>query len=169
MAIGANQQKDVFQARLNRIQAVSAAASAESVQVEAPRRVSRKTKAVKATQRTPLRLSRGVLLGLAIGLGSVLIGRVVTFQCQGEASFYLDLLAKTGPYSIIAGLLFVLMVGLGLRDKPHVIGIAAGLPLMYFGEPYLAHFAMDLWMQMYSPEYVDTMLIQAGLRLPPAL
>lgn len=116
-----------------------------------------------------MRMSRRMLLGFVIGAGSLLIGRVVTFQCQGETSFYLDLLAKTGPYSVVAGLLFVLMVGLGLRDKPHVLGIALGLPLMYFGEAHLAQFAMDLWMEMYSPEYVDTMLIQAGLRLPPAL
>ena len=72
-----------------------------------------------------------------------------------------------GPLAIAGAMLFVIMIGLGMRDKPHVIGIALGLPLMYYGEPYLAWIAPDLWVQMYSADHVDTMLIRAGLRDAP--
>lgn len=164
MASMAEDQKDAFQMRLDRIKA-----AAESTGAVEPMPQPTPARRRRGGAMPPLRLSRGVLIGLALGLGTMLAGRVVTFRCQGETSFYLDLLAKTGPWSVVLGLLFVAMVGLGLRDKPHVIGVALGLPLMYFGEPYVAHFALDLWMQMYSPEHVDIMLIQAGLRAPPIL
>lgn len=164
MASMAEDQKDAFKMRLDRIKAAAESTGAVET-LPQPKLARRSGSGVMPT----LRLSRGVLSGFALGLGAMLAGRVVTFRCQGETSFYLDLLAKTGPWSVVLGLLLVAMVGLGLRDKPHVIGVVIGLPLMYFGEPYMALFALDLWMQMYSPEHVDIMLIQAGLRAPPVL
>lgn len=109
------------------------------------------------------------VLAFMTGLLVLLAANVISFQTQGETSFFLKILGTVSPFVIAGALLFVIMIGLGMRDKPHVIGLALGLPLMYFGEPYLAWLAPELWVQMYSADHVDTMLIQAGLRAPPVV
>lgn len=116
-----------------------------------------------------INITKPLLLGIVMGLAVVLIGNVATFSSQGKSGFFFVTMAQTGPYLVIAGLLFALMIGLGLRDKPHVIGAAIGAPMMYFGEPYMAFMAESLWIDMYSVDHVDQMLIQSGLRAPPLL
>ena len=109
-----------------------------------------------------------VIITFVIGLIAILGGRVVAFQFDGMVISGFDLPGKVvsamGPYGLAAAFLFVVMVGLGLRDKPHVIGIAAGCIMMLFGEPYVASQAPEAWAKMYSADHVDGMLKQAGLR-----
>lgn len=107
------------------------------------------------------------VLAFMTGVLVLLAANVISFQAQGETSFFLKILGTVGPFAIAGALLFVIMIGLGMRDKPHVIGLAAGLVAMYLGEAYLAWLLPDLWMALYSPEHLDNMLIQAGLRTPP--
>lgn len=115
----------------------------------------------------PKRIPVAGLLGFGIGLGVMLAAHVVAFSFGGpQTGFFAATLGSWGPFPIAGLMLFVLMIGLGLRDKPHVIGIALGLPAMYFAEPYLASLAPDVWVQMYSADHVDQMLIKAGLRTP---
>lgn len=169
MTTEASIQKNQFQERIQRIQAAHAPAEAPK-----PQRVARPTKArtprpaqAKPLDQPPRRLSKAGILGFAIGLAVMLCANVAAFRTSLiTGSFFAEFLAAIGPLPIAGLMLFVIMVGFGLRDKPHVIGIALGLPLMYFGEPYLAFMAPDAWVQMYSADHVDAMLIQAGLREP---
>lgn len=116
------------------------------------------------------RPSKSVLITFLIGLIAILGGRVVAFQFDGMVISGFDLPGKIvsalGPYGLAAAFLFIIMVGLGLRDKPHVIGITAGCIMMLFGEPYVASQAPDVWSKMYSADHVDGMLINSGLRDP---
>jgi hypothetical protein len=109
-----------------------------------------------------------VIITFLIGLVAILGGRVMAFQFDGMVISGFDLPGKIvsamGPYGLAAAFLFVIMVGLGLRDKPHVIGIAAGCIVMLFGEPYVASQAPGAWSKMYSADHVDGMLVNAGLR-----
>jgi hypothetical protein len=118
----------------------------------------------------PKGLPKAAMLGFGVGLVAMLAANVVAFAYSGpQTNFFAETLGALGPYPIVGMILFVLMIGFGLRDKPHVIGIALGLPLMYFTEPYLATLAPDWWVQMYSADHVDQMLIKAGLRDPMLL
>ncbi len=116
---------------------------------------------------TGRRVPFACVLAFVTGSLVLLAANVISFQTQGETSFFLKILGSVGPFAIAGALLFVIMIGLGMRDKPHVIGLAAGLIAMYLGEAYLAWLFPDLWMALYSPEHLDKMLIQAGLRTPP--
>lgn len=157
-------QKQKFQERVERIQAAHCGSPAATVVT--PARASRKGSDLVAEE-PRRRLPRAGLLTFGLGLAVMLAANVAVFRAaQVQGNFFADLLASVGPFPIAAGILFVLMVGFGLRDKPHVIGFALGLPLMYFAEPYLATLAPDSWVQMYSAEHVDSMLIRAGLREP---
>ena len=166
MIMDADIQKQSFQQRVQRIQAAHAP---EVVQPVKPKRVktSQARKAQPKQTDTPRKIPKAGILGFAIGLVVMLAANVAAFRTgQISGNFFADFLTAIGPLPIAGLMLFVLMVGLGLRDKPHVIGIAIGLPLMYFGEPYLAWLAPEAWVQMYSADHVDAMLIQAGLREP---
>lgn len=114
------------------------------------------------------RPSKSVIITFLIGVIAILGGRVAAFQFDGMVISGFDLPGKVisamGPYGISAAVLFVVMVGLGLRDKPHVIGISLGSLMMLFGEPYAASQAPDLWSRMYSADHVNGMLVNAGLR-----
>jgi len=55
---------------------------------------------------------------------------------------------------------------LGMRDKPHLVGVPLGLLAMWAGEPYLAYLNEPIWIQLYDADHVDAMLVQAGLRTP---
>ena len=120
------------------------------------------------TEKQPI--PKSFFLAIVLGGALVLAGNVIWFANSGLALGYFAQVAKAiGPLPITGLLLFVLMIGFGFRDKPHVAGLALGMPGMYFGEPYLAYLLPDVWVQMYSAMHVDAMLIQAGLRLPPGL
>jgi hypothetical protein len=111
---------------------------------------------------------KNVVVAFLIGLVAILGGRVTAFQFDGMVISGFDLPGKVvsamGPYGLAAAFLFVIMVGLGLRDKPHVIGIVTGCVMMLFGEPYAASQAPGAWSKMYSADHVDGMLVSAGLR-----
>lgn len=153
-------QQTSFQERLERI----GAQSAPERQVTTPRRKARPHHSEKQP------IPKSFYLAIVLGGALVLLGNVIWFANSGLAIGYFAQVAKAiGPLPITALLLFVVMIGFGFRDKPHVAGLVIGMPGMYFGEPYLAYLLPDLWAQMYSAMHVDAMLIQAGLRLPPGL
>lgn len=111
----------------------------------------------------------GIIAGF-LAAGALMVANVTAFSLRmappGPGDFFGKTMAAMGPWGMTAAMLFVLMVGLGLRDKRHVIAIALALPLMWLCEPYLAYLMPGLWADLYSPEHVDTMLIMAGLKTP---
>ncbi|MFK7753819.1 MAG: hypothetical protein AB8B51_14880 [Sedimentitalea sp.] len=151
-----------FQDRLQRIQA-SHGAPEEPVPTSKPTKALKAPRALTGERR---KIPMGAVMTAALGVAIVLFCNVLAFQYRFGGGYFADVFSKIGPLPVMALMLFVLMIGLGLRDKPHVIGFALAMPAMYFGEPYLAWFATDLWMDLYSPEHIDNMLIRAGLRAP---
>ncbi len=112
--------------------------------------------------------SFGLVIAFAIAAAAVLAANVVVFNhstfSYGPVGFLDKVVPAIGPWGIVGMIMFVVMIGFGMRDKPHVVGIALGLPFMWFGEPYLALFGEELWVMFYSAEHVDNMLVQNGLR-----
>lgn len=166
--LDSDRQKQEFQARVQRIQ--TRLLEEQSGKQRPATRLTHMSAAPKAALKPRRRIPLGGTLALVLGLAILLGANVTAFQAgNAPTGFFARALASAGPLPIAGAMLFVLMIGLGMRDKPHVIGLALGLPLMYFGEPYLAWLAPELWVKMYSADHVDTMLIQAGLRAPPVV
>lgn len=170
MTTGTDLQKQGFQDRIARIQAIHAPEPVTPKKPVKPKRSARKGAARKRDMRVdeqPRKIPKAGILAFGIGMAVMLASNVAAFRASTiSGSYFPELLAAIGPFAIAGMLLFVIMIGLGMRDKPHVIGLALGLPLMFFAEPYLASQAPDLWVGMYSADHVDHMLIQAGLRDP---
>ena len=159
MQIGDSGPQASFQERLQRLGAVDA----EEPWVQPTTGDARMIRpAADETRRIP----KVFFLAIVIGAALVLIGNLVHFANSGLSQGYFAQVARAiGPLPITGLLAFVLMIGLGFRDKPHVAGLAIGMPAMYFGEPFLAHLMPQLWAQMYSAPHVDAMLV--GVGLPP--
>lgn len=165
-------QLNDFQARLARIGSGDthlADGLVDKEMIEYARSGKKSKKRAKASVLPKIKIpGANVIITFVLGLIAVLGGRVISFQFDGAVISGFDLPGKVvsamGPYGLTAAFLFVIMVGLGLRDKPHVIGIATGSIMMLFGEPYAAHQAPAVWSQIYSADHVDGMLVNAGLR-----
>jgi hypothetical protein len=159
-------QNEEFQARLARI---AGASQVEAEQVALASAGGTARTLPRDTKR--FRIPRGAIIAGLLAIGAFLLASSMVFAQKamppGPGDFFGKVILAGGPLALTAAFLFVLMIGLGLRDKPHVIGIVIALPAIYFGEPYLAHAMPEFWAQLYSPEHVDNMLIQAGLRTPP--
>lgn len=160
-----------FQARLNRIgrgETHLAEGLVDREMIEAARNGKTQKSAKGGVLPAFKRPGMNVIITFVIGLIAILLGRVVAFQFTASPGTSFDLAGKIvlamGPWGLSAAFLFIVMVGLGLRDKPHVIGIASGAIVMIWGEPYIASQVPNTWAQMYSADHVDGMLIQAGLR-----
>lgn len=171
-----NAQLDSFQARLGRIGSGDAhladcLVDREMIEAAHARKGSKKHAKSRVTPKIK-RPGMNVIIMCVIGLVAVLVGRVIAFQYSGVTVSGFDLPGKVvsalGSIGLTATIIFIVMVGLGLRDKPHVIGIAVGCISMYFAEPYIASQAPDQWAKMYSADHVDAMLTSAGLRGPLA-
>lgn len=172
MTKSADLQKQSFQDRLQRIQSVSEPQPSVTPtrQVSKSGAKSRPASSDAKIDSEPRKLPRATILAFGIGLAVMLAGNVVAFRMNAvPGNFFAEFLAAIGPLPIVGLMLFVIMVGFGFRDKPHVIGLAVGIPVMYFGEPYLASLSPETWVQLYSVDHVDAMLVQAGLRDPMVL
>ena len=154
--------KQSFQERIARIDQSKVERLAEPMNATADKRHSD----MQERRKIPV----GLVIALIIAMGAVMVGNVVAFTYANPytipVTFVDTVVTAIGSWGVVAGIMIVVMIGLGLRDKPHIIGIAIGLPLMYLGEPYLAFLLPDIWVQLYSADHVDNMLIQAGLRMP---
>lgn len=172
MAAEADFQKLSFQDRVQRIEATHGpdpSVTPAKVKVKSSKKQIRISPDTKVEE-GPRKLPRAGILAFVIGLAVMLAANVIAFRASGVVgSYFAEFLAAIGPLAIVGMILFVIMVGFGLRDKPHVIGLALGVPLMYFAEPYLASLSPQIWEQMYSVDHVDAMLVQAGLRDPMVL
>ena len=158
---------DDFESRLARIAGGTAAPVDGDTSSKPPRRARRAgTDADRRSRGRAFR--RSVLIAVGLGMAVMIAANAIAFNARtvvgGHA--YLDVLGAVGPFGVAAGILFVLMIGLGVRDKPHVIGLAIGLTAGWFGEPYAAWIAPDLWSDLYTVQHVNGMLIRAGLRMP---
>ncbi len=172
MSTANNAQLGSFQDRLSRIGSgdthlAEGLVDREMIEAARGRKGSKKNSKASVMPKFK-RPGMNVVITCIIGLIAVLVGRVVAFQYAGVTVSGFDLPGKVvsalGAYGLTATILFIVMVGLGLRDKPHVIGIGVGCLAMYFGEPFAASQAPETWSRMYSAEHVDNMLISAGLR-----
>ncbi|WP_146345501.1 hypothetical protein [Falsiphaeobacter marinintestinus] len=172
MTAQADLQKLSFQERVQRIEATHGAdpsVTPAKVKAKPSKKQALTSPDIKADEE-PRKLPRAGILTFVIGLAVMLAANVIAFRSSAVVgSYFAELLAAIGPFAIVGMILFVIMVGFGLRDKPHVIGLALGVPLMYFAEPYMASLAPEAWAQMYSVDHVDAMLVQAGLRDPIVL
>lgn len=170
-------QLNDFQARLGRIGSGKthlADGLVDREMIEAARAGKTTSKSANARVTPKLKMpGKSVVITFFIGLIAVLVGRVIAFHYSGVTVSGFDLPGKVvsamGSYGLTAAILFVIMVGLGLRDKPHVIGITIGCIAMYFAEPFMASQAPETWSKMYSADHVDGMLTSAGLRGPMAV
>lgn len=162
MSGASNTAAEGFQARLNRIQA-SQESAPQIVKTPKPKRAKASRKDMGERRKIPF----GFFLTAGIGAAIVVLGNVVAFQNQFATGYFGKAAVGLGPFGLMGLALFVIMVGLGLRDKPHVIGFALAMPAMYFAEPFLAYCLPDIWIDFYSAKHVENMLIQAGLQAPP--
>lgn len=157
-------QKAQFYARLERIHAVPP----EARQPEAGGGVKSKKRGrgKRDIDGQRKRLPIGGIIAFVIALAALIAANVIVFSYRGSSEHPGTFITAIGPFGVVGIMMAIVMIGFGLRDKPHVIGIALGLVAAYYGEPYLAASAPDLWADMYSADHLDLMLIQAGLRDP---
>lgn len=162
--LGGQQQQD-FQQRIERIAAQNKEDSGDETSQGARRTVHKAR--FKEQRKLPI---ASFVIAAGIGSATMLCGNVTAFQLSrvppNARNFFETAGEAMGPFGIMGMLLFVAMIGLGLRDKPHVLGIIAGAVVMYLGEPYLANQMPDLWSTLYSPQHLENMLIRAGLLVP---
>ena len=160
-----SKQARSFQDRLDKI------AAENELPPTGPVSRSPQVKRAAVTDRPRRKIPVGALIAAALAVASLLIANITLFQVRltplGPGNYFAKVALGIGVWGITGLLLFVVMVGFGLRDKAHVIGIALALPAFYFAEPYLAALLPEVWGMLYSPQHVDNMLIQAGLRMPP--
>ena len=160
-----NQQQAEFQERIARINANQGQ--------EQPLLVGDQTdlRSQPEPEQEERRVPIGGIVAFALAAITLMVGNVAGFQTRAlppsDGEFLGKVILAIGPWGITGLLLFVVMIGFGMRDKHHCIGIAAGLIAIFLGEPYLAWLFPEQWAQLYSVEHVDAMLIQAGLRTPP--
>ncbi|GGH24242.1 hypothetical protein SAMN05444007_103423 [Cribrihabitans marinus] len=162
-----DRQKQAFQDRLARISANAGQAAPVSGRDAKRRTRGGRAGPVKARGRIAPGAILGGILGGGVFLASKVIAHGLTLSPPGQGDVFQKTMLAIGPFGMTAAGLFVLMIGLGLRDKPHLLGICVALPVLHFGEPYLAALMPDLWTQLFSPQYVENLLIQAGLMTPP--
>lgn len=158
--------KQSFQDRLARISNQAPTEAAE--RVEPTQRVGANE---KMTDGQPRRIPKSAFVAGGLAMAALMLANVMVFDGEmnppNPGDFFGKMVLALGPFGLTAGFLFVMMIGFGMRDKPHIIGIAIALPALYFSEPYLANMMPDLWASFYSHDHVNNMLIQAGLRAPP--
>ncbi|MEL6102413.1 MAG: hypothetical protein AAFV87_13010 [Pseudomonadota bacterium] len=160
-----NQQQAEFQERIARINANQG--QEQPILVGDQTEVPLQPKQEEEERRIPI----GGIVAFVLAAVILMVGNVAAFQTRAlptaNGEFLGTVVLAIGPWGITGLLLFVVMIGFGMRDKHHCIGIAAGLVAVFLGEPYLAWLFPQQWAQLYSLEHVDAMLIQAGLRTPP--
>ncbi|CUJ93604.1 hypothetical protein PH7735_01641 [Shimia thalassica] len=110
------------------------------------------------------------LIAAVLAAACVLIGSILAFHMKAitpnARNLFENSAAVLGPFGLAGLFLGVLMIGFGMRDKPHVLGIVAGAGVMYFAEPYLAYLLPDLWSGFYTPQHLENMLMRTGLVTP---
>ena len=149
-------QKTAFEARLNRIgsgkQFEHADLVGQSTQKKYAKMFADKAKKPKRTFMDRVM----VLVAFASGISAVLLGRLAYFhlsKISGLPEAFYDLHGRgMALFALVLALILIVILGLSTRGR--LQSLALGCLLMHFGEAAVASTVPDLWVEIFSADYV---------------